>query len=123
MFGFYSNQLGCLGSIVVSIILSVLLIDVDAIVQRIIIAQNMLSTINDVTTVARKVWPDALLINVGLSPTNSLAQKMYRVSAIGADNRLFGRLDAPSLNKLKALLEQRLTASPKECAALIFPDP
>jgi len=73
----------------------------------------MLSTISDVKTVARKVWADAITINVGLAPTDSPSQKMYRVSAIGADDCLLGRLDAPSLNKLKALLEQRLTAESK----------
>ena len=82
----------------------------------------MLATISDVVTVARKVWPDAITVNVGLSPTNSLSQKMYRVSALGANYCLLGRLDAPSLNKLKALLEQRVTARAKECAVPTFAD-
>jgi hypothetical protein len=69
----------------------------------------MLSTIGDVVAAARKAWPDATTINVGMSPTNNPSRKMYRVSAVGTDSRLFGRLDAPSLNKLKALLEKRFT--------------
>lgn len=73
----------------------------------------MLLTIGDVATAARKVWIDAVTINVGLSPTNSLTQKMYRVTAIGPNNRLLGRLEAPSLNELKALLDKRLLMKDK----------
>jgi hypothetical protein len=69
----------------------------------------MLSTIDDVKAVAKKVWPDAITVNVVLAPSNTRTQKMYRVSAIGPDNLLLGRLDGPNLNKLKLLLEQRST--------------
>ena len=69
----------------------------------------MISTVGDVKAAARKIWPDAVEVNVGLAPTNSRFQKMYRVSALGAQNLLLGRLDGPSLNKLKSLLEQRST--------------
>jgi hypothetical protein len=87
----------------------------DAVMQRIISArQYMLSTIDDVKTAARKVWPDAIAVDVALAPTNTRAQKMYRVSAFGKQSRLLDHLDAPSLNKLKVLLEHRVTAEARQ---------
>jgi hypothetical protein len=71
----------------------------------------MLYTIKDVVSAARKVLPDAVTVNVGLAPTNGPTQKMYRVSAVGPHSRLLGRLDAPSLNKLKELLEKRFSGA------------
>jgi hypothetical protein len=78
------------------------------------VRQYRLSTIGDVTAAAWKAWPDAVEVNVALDPSNSLAQKMYRVSALGPRSRLLGRLDGPSLNKLKALLETRVATQSKE---------
>ena len=83
----------------------------------------MLSTISDLQAVAKKVWPDAITVNVVLAPTSTRTQKMFRVSAIGPNNLLLGRLDGPNLNKLKLLLEQRHMAEAKKCAVPTFPDP
>jgi hypothetical protein len=74
----------------------------------------MLSTIGDVSAAAKKVWPDAITVNVALAPTNSRTQKMYRVSALGEQSHLLDHLDGASLNKLKLLLERRLAAEAKQ---------
>ena len=68
----------------------------------------MLFTIGDVKTVARKVWPSAVEFNVQLVTTTGAATEGYRVTAFGDRRRILGRLMAPTLNKLKAELEQQL---------------
>ena len=83
----------------------------------------MLSTVGDVAAAAKKVWPEAVAVNVGLAPTNSISQKMYRVSALAETSCLLGQLDAASLNKLKALLEQRLKLDAKQCVPTTSADP
>ena len=71
---------------------------------------TMLATIGDVSSLARKVWPDAISIKVALAPTNSCAQKMYRVTALGENQTIISQLDGPSLNKLQLLLKRQLSA-------------
>ena len=68
----------------------------------------MLSTIGDVKTVARKVWPSAVEFNVQLVTATGASTEGYRVTAFGDRRRILGRLMAPTLNKLKAELEQQL---------------
>jgi len=77
----------------------------DAIMQRVILA--MLSTVGDVAAAARKVWPDAVKINVGLGDRRAPPNKTYRVEALAGDDCILGQLDAATLNLLKTQLEQR----------------
>jgi hypothetical protein len=77
------------------------------IMQRVILA--MLSTVGDVAAAARKVWPDAVKINVGLGDRSAPPKKTYRVQALADNDRVLGQLDAATLNLLKAQLEQRFT--------------
>ena len=68
----------------------------------------MLFTIGDVKTVARKVWPSAVEFNVQLVTATGASTEGYRVTAFGDRRRILGRLMAPTLNQLKAELEQQL---------------
>jgi hypothetical protein len=75
----------------------------------------MLATVGDVKSVAKKVWPATVELNIQVIDAPSDECKHgYRVSAFGDRRRLLGRMAAPTLNKLKAQLEQQLDSrSPK----------
>jgi hypothetical protein len=70
----------------------------------------MLSTIGDVKSVARKVWPSAVELNVQLITATDKSPEGYRVTAFGDHRRLLGRMMAPTLNKLKQQLEYQLAS-------------
>ena len=67
----------------------------------------MLSTVGDVAAAARRVWPDAVKIDVGLGDKSPPPKKTYRVLAIAENGNILGQLDAAILNDLRAQLEQR----------------
>ena len=67
----------------------------------------MLTTVGDVAAAAKKVWPDAVKIDVGLGDKSAPPKKTYRVRAIAENGNVLGQLDAAILNDLRAQLEQR----------------
>jgi hypothetical protein len=71
----------------------------------------MLSTVGDVAAAARKVWPVAVKIDVGLGNRSAPPTKTYRVVAFADEDIVLGQLDAATLNELKAQLEKLSTAS------------
>jgi len=73
---------------------------------------EMFTTVGDVSSVAKQLWPEAVVINVGLAPRSASSdKKMYRVSALNKDNRLLGRVDSQSLGELKRILDARYATS------------
>jgi hypothetical protein len=76
--------------------------------QRVVVA--MLSTVGDVAAAARKVWPDAVQICVGLGNRSAPPTKTYRVVALADKDAVLGQLDAASLNELKVWLNQQSPA-------------
>jgi hypothetical protein len=70
----------------------------------------MLSTVGDVAAAARRVWQNAVKIDVGLGNRSPPPTKTYRVVALADNDVILGQLDAATLNELKARLEQRSTA-------------
>jgi hypothetical protein len=67
----------------------------------------MLSTVGDVAAAARRVWPDAVKIRVGLGDQSPPPTKTYRVVALADKDAVLGQLDAATLNELKVRLEQQ----------------
>jgi hypothetical protein len=70
----------------------------------------MLTTIGDVKSVARSVWPSAVELNVQLVTAADNLPEGYRVTAFGDHHRLLGRSMAPTLGKLKQQLEHQLAS-------------
>ena len=71
----------------------------------------MLSTVGDVTAAARRVWPDAVRISVGLGNRSAPTTKTYRVVALADKDGVLGQLDAATLNELKARRDQQAMTS------------
>jgi hypothetical protein len=69
----------------------------------------MLATVGEVKSVAKKVWPTTVELNVQVVAPGEESADGYRVSAFGDRHRLLGRMTAPTLTKLKAQLEQQLS--------------
>jgi hypothetical protein len=70
----------------------------------------MLSTVSDVAAAARRAWPNAVQINVGLGNRSAPPKKTYRVVALIDKDAVIGQLDAATLNELKVRLEQQSMA-------------
>jgi hypothetical protein len=68
----------------------------------------MLTTIADVKAVANKLYPSAAKLSVQrIDPATSKADA-YRLFAVDANNRMLGRISAPSLNDLRERIQKRL---------------
>jgi hypothetical protein len=75
------------------------------------ITSQMLSTVGDVAAAARRVWPDAAKIHVGLGNRSGPPTKTYRVVALADNDVVLGQFDAATLYELKARLEMLSTVS------------
>jgi hypothetical protein len=75
------------------------------------VTSQMLSTVDDVAAAARRVWPDAVNIRVGLGNRSAPPTKTYRIVALADNEVVLGQLDAATLNELKARLETLSTVS------------